>query len=302
MIGRITNEMTSQMVLAGIQSDLDQLDTSQEELSTGLSINEPSDNPSGEGQALQLTTQLSNLTTYSNNVTDGTGWTDAATSALSDMTSAVQTVQELVEEVANGSTNASEMSGAVDEVNGLIDQVKSDADTQYNGQYVFSGSATGTQPYQSGSNDTYAGNTGSVTREVGPGSSVTVNVNLSSVLGNGQTTPEHPAQHRRRHAVGQHECADRDRPDRPAEQPELARGAVLERGWRNRPPADGVLTDRVASEHHHGHAVQHRGRQHGGDRNAVLERAGGVRGRSAERRRHRSGVAHELPRQQRRLE
>jgi flagellar hook-associated protein 3 FlgL len=188
MIGRITNEMTSSMVLSGIQSDLDQLDTSQEELSTGLSINEPSDNPAGEGQALQLTTTLSDLTTYSNNVTDGTGWTDAATSALSDMTSAVQTVEELVQEVATGSSNASDMSGAVDEVNGLIDQIKSDADTQYNGQYVFSGSATNTQPYQSGANDTYAGNTGSVTREVGPGSSVAVNVNLSSVLGNGQTT------------------------------------------------------------------------------------------------------------------
>ncbi|HTU85015.1 MAG TPA: flagellar hook-associated protein FlgL [Solirubrobacteraceae bacterium] len=188
MIGRITNEMTSQMVLSGIQSDLDQLDTSQEELSTGLSINEPSDNPAGEGLALQLNTTLSDLTTYSNNVNDGTGWANAATSALSDMTSAVQTVQELVEEAANGTDTQSDMSAAADEVDQLIDQIKSDADTQYNGQYIFSGAATTTEPYQAGSDDTYAGDTGSVTREIAPGSSVTVNVNLSSVLGNGQTT------------------------------------------------------------------------------------------------------------------
>ncbi|HYB27742.1 MAG TPA: flagellar hook-associated protein FlgL [Solirubrobacteraceae bacterium] len=193
MIGRITNQMTASMMLSGIESDLDQLDTTQQELSTGLTINEPSDNPSGTSLVLALNTTQSNLTSYSNNVSDGTGWSDAATSALSDMTNAVQRVQELVEEAANGTQNQSDMSASADEVNQLIDEIKSDADTQYNGQYIFSGSATTTQPYQSGSDDTYAGNTASVTREIGPGTSLAVNVDLSSVLGNGQTTSGQPS-------------------------------------------------------------------------------------------------------------
>jgi flagellar hook-associated protein 3 FlgL len=193
MIGRITNQMTSSMMLSGIESDLDKLDTTQQELSTGLTINQPSDNPSGTSLVLALNTTQSNLTSYSNNVSDGTGWSTAATSALSDMTNSVQRIQELVEEAANGTQNQSDMSASADEVNQLIDEIKSDANTQYNGQYVFSGSATTTQPYQSGSDDTYAGNTGPVTRQIGPGTSIPVNVNLSSVLGNGQTTSGQPS-------------------------------------------------------------------------------------------------------------
>jgi flagellar hook-associated protein 3 FlgL len=193
MIGRVTNQMTASMMLSGIESDLSKLDSTQQELSTGLTINEPSDNPSGTSLVLALNTTQSNLTSYTNNVSDATGWSTAATSALSDMTNATQRVQELVEEAANGTQNQADMSASADEVNQLIDEIKSDANTQYNGQYVFSGSATTTQPYQSGSDDTYAGNTGSVTRQIGPGTSIPVNVNLSSVLGNGQTTQGQPA-------------------------------------------------------------------------------------------------------------
>src|ERR1700733_7497395 len=112
MIGRITNQMTASMMLSGIETDLDQLDTTQQELSTGLTINQPSDNPSGTSLVLALNTTQSNLTSYSNNVSDGTGWSTAATSALSDMTNSVQRIQELVEEAANGTQNQSDMSAS----------------------------------------------------------------------------------------------------------------------------------------------------------------------------------------------
>jgi len=187
MIGRITNQMTSQMTLAGIESALDRLDTTQQQLSTGKSINQPSDNPSGTALALQLNTDLSNLTSYSNNVTDGTGWATAQSSALTDITNCVQRIQELTVEAANGTQTTADMQASAQEVNQLIDQIKQDANTQYNGQYVFSGSATSTEPYLSGSNDSYAGNTGQVTRTIGPNTSLTVNSNLSGVLGSGQT-------------------------------------------------------------------------------------------------------------------
>jgi flagellar hook-associated protein 3 FlgL len=193
MIGRITNQMTSQMTLAGIESALDRVDTTQQELSSGKSINQPSDNPSGTALALQLNTDLSNLTGYSNNVTDGTGWATAQSSALTDVTNSVQRIRELTLEAANGSQTTADMQASAQEVNQLIDQIKQDANTQYNGQYVFSGSATSTAPYQSGSTDTYGGNTGQVTRTIGPNTSLTVNSNLSGVLGNGQTVSGQPA-------------------------------------------------------------------------------------------------------------
>lgn len=193
MIGRITQQMTTSTILSNINSALDTLDTTQEELSTGKKINQPSDNPYGTSLSLQLDNQISNLTSYSNNVTDGTGWTTAANTALTDITSAAQRIQELTTEAANGTESSSDLQDAADEVNQLIDEIKQDANTQYNGQYVFSGSATSTAPYQSGSNDSYAGNSGQVTRTIGPNTTLAVNANLESVLGTGQTTSGQPA-------------------------------------------------------------------------------------------------------------
>jgi len=193
MIGRITNQMSAQMTLSGIETALDRLDTTQQELSTGKQINQPSDNPSGTALTLQLNTELSNLGSYSSQVTDGTGWSQASTAAMSDITNAVQRIQELTVEAANGTQTTADMQASAQEVNQLIDEIKQDANTQYNGQYVFSGSATSTQPYQSGSNDAYAGNTATVSRTIGPNTTLTVNANLQSVLGTGQTVSGQPA-------------------------------------------------------------------------------------------------------------
>jgi flagellar hook-associated protein 3 FlgL len=189
MIGRITTQMTAQNLLANINQSMDRIATTQQELSTGKKINQPSDNPYGTSLALQLNNELGGLNDYSDNVSDGTGWTQAGNAALSDITNAVQRIRELTVEAANGTQTQADMSAAADEVNQLIDQIKQDADSQYNGQYIFSGAATSTQPYQAGSNDAYAGDTGLVTRAIGPNISVAVNANLSGVLGTGQTTP-----------------------------------------------------------------------------------------------------------------
>ena len=193
MIGRITTQMTAQDLLANINQSMDRLSTTQQELPTGKKINQPSDNPYGTSLSLQLNNQLGGLTDYANNVTDGTGWAQAANGSLTDITNAVQRIRELAVQASNGTQTQADMSADADEVNQLIDQIKQDANTQYNGQYIFSGAATGTQPYQSGSNDAYAGDTGQVTRAIAPNTSVAVNANLSGVLGTGQTVSGQPA-------------------------------------------------------------------------------------------------------------
>jgi flagellar hook-associated protein 3 FlgL len=102
----------------------------------------------------------------------------------------VQRVQELVVGASNGSESASDLQATQDEVNQLKDAIKQEANTQYNGQYVFSGTATGTEPYSSSTGDVFQGNTSSVTREVGPNSSVPVNADISSLLGSGSSAAD----------------------------------------------------------------------------------------------------------------
>jgi flagellar hook-associated protein 3 FlgL len=185
MIGRITNQMTASMTLANLTQAMDRLNTSQQELSSGKKINQPSDDPYGTTLSLQMRGQLAQLDTYSKNVDDGTAWAQAASTSLSQIDSMVQRVRELTVESANGASTAGDSQAAAAEVNQLIDAIKQNANAQYNGQYIFSGTSTQTAPYQSGSTDTYQGGTGAIMRAIGPGASIQVNADLSQVLGSG---------------------------------------------------------------------------------------------------------------------
>jgi flagellar hook-associated protein 3 FlgL len=185
MVGRITTQMTSAMTLASITQSMDRLNNTQQELSSGKKINQPSDDPYGTSLSLQLQGQLSQIDSFNDNVTDGTAWTQTATSAMSQIDTMVQRAQELVVSASNGTNSASNDQADAAELNQLIQSIKQAANTQYNGQYIFSGTSVQTAPYQSGSTDAYQGGTGAITRAIGPGSSVQVNGDISQVLGSG---------------------------------------------------------------------------------------------------------------------
>ena len=188
MFGRITTQMTASMTLNDLQQSLNRLDTTQQQLSSGKKINQPSDDPYGTSQAMSLNGQLSSLNDYTNNITDGTAWTQQATTSLGDIDSMVQRVRELVVQASNGTYTQSDLNASASEVNQLIDAIKQEANASYNGQYIFSGTSTGTAPYQTGSTDTYQGGTGSVDRLIGPNTTLSVSTNISTLLGNGQAS------------------------------------------------------------------------------------------------------------------
>jgi len=188
MFVRITTQMTASMTLKDLQQSLNRLDTTQQQLSSGKKINQPSDDPYGTSQAMSLNGQLSSLNDYTNNITDGTAWTQQATTSLGDIDSMVQRVSELVVQASNGTYTQSDLNASASEVNQLIAAIKQEANASYNGQYIFSGTSTGTAPYQTGSTDTYQGGTGSVDRLIGPNTTLSINTNISSLLGNGQAS------------------------------------------------------------------------------------------------------------------
>ena len=185
MTEQITAQMQSASILANLQNQLSQLDQTQNEMSTGLKITQPSDDPYGTALSMQLNGQISAFQSYSANITDGNAFSETASGALQSIQQMVQRVRELVVESANGTNSASNLAEASAEVSQIVDGIKQAANTQYNGQYIFSGTATGTPAYQLGATDTFAGNTNAITRAIGPSASLQINVNISSVLGSG---------------------------------------------------------------------------------------------------------------------
>lgn len=182
---RITTQMTTTGVLANINNVQQQLATTQQQLSTGLSINQPSDNPYGASLAIQLKNDLQNLGNYQSSVTDGTAWSSAADTSLTNVMSMLQRAQELTIQASNGDESATDLSATADEIDQLAAAMKQEANAQYNGQYIFSGTATGTAPYSTATGDVFQGNTGSIQRTIGPNSNLQVNVDISGLLGSG---------------------------------------------------------------------------------------------------------------------
>jgi flagellar hook-associated protein 3 FlgL len=182
---RITTDMLTSSTLAGLESAQTALARTQAELTSGKSILEPSSNPYGASQVIDLQSALDGLTSYEQSAQDGLARMNAAAGALTSIDSQVQRVRELLLQAANGTNSPSDLEDIAGEVSQLTEGVKQDALTQYDGQYVFSGTLTSTPPYEQGPNDEYHGNAAPLARALGPGSTVNVAVDLDSVLGSG---------------------------------------------------------------------------------------------------------------------
>jgi flagellar hook-associated protein 3 FlgL len=188
MSERITPQMMSATTLADINNQLAAMQRSQSELASGKTIEEPSDNPYGASHSLELQSAIDGLTSYGANAQDGISWTQTASSALASINNVAQRVRELVLQASNGVNNPIDREAIAEEVQQLTETVKNDADTQYAGQYVFAGTATETLPYKAGSaagDDEYQGDAGAITRAIGPGATLQINTNISTLLGNG---------------------------------------------------------------------------------------------------------------------
>ncbi len=185
MIDRITDGMLTGSTLNDINSALGRLEHSSNEISSGKKILEPSDNPYGASRSIDLQSALDGLGSYATSTQDGISWTQTASGAVSSINESLQRVRELLISAGNGTNSQQDLSNMATEVGQLIESVKQAANTQYAGQYVFSGTLTSTQPYAYGEADEYKGNTETLSRSIGPGATIAISTNLSSVLGNG---------------------------------------------------------------------------------------------------------------------
>jgi flagellar hook-associated protein 3 FlgL len=179
---RVTSSMVSRSVLADIENVYGQLTTTQNELSSGKRISKPSDDPFGTSQALLDDSDLAANQQYQTNAQDMGSWLSTTDTALSSINDDLGRVRDLVLQASNGSLSQTDLDAISTELGQLADSIKSDANTQYAGSYVFSGSQTGTQPFTVGGADTYNGDSAAINRELGQGVTMQVNVTGDTVV------------------------------------------------------------------------------------------------------------------------
>jgi len=143
---RITSNMITNSMLTEIQN----LDSSQaqlqSEVSSGLAVTQPSDDPAAFGQVVQLESQSRQLSQYSNNATQALDLANSSYSGLNSLVSIYDRATQLGT-LGTSTDGATSDSAYASELDQLIQQSVTVANSQVAGQYLYGGTADNTAPF-----------------------------------------------------------------------------------------------------------------------------------------------------------
>jgi len=150
------------------------------QISTGKSVNEPSDNPTAAALLVENNDQATFTAGYLESISVVQGQLATADSTLSSINTALQQALSLGVEAANGTESASDQAAIANQLQGIQTQILSLANTTYEGNYLFGGTVTNTAPFVLGGDDgsgvAYSGNTDVNEVSIGTGYNLAVNV------------------------------------------------------------------------------------------------------------------------------
>ena len=149
-------------LLAAVAQTQQQIQTDEQEIASGQSVNLPSDDPAAAAELVQNADQTSQVDQYQRSIGSLQGEMQNADSTLASVVTSLQQAISLGVEGANGTVNSADRAAIVVQVQGIQSQLLSLANLSYQGNYVFAGTKTQTVPFvldaSSPSGVTYQGN------------------------------------------------------------------------------------------------------------------------------------------------
>ena len=174
------NPNTMPDLLASIEQAQYNQQTAIQQMSTGKSVNNLSDNPAAAAALVGNDALSSENDQFLTNISDVQGKLQTADSALSNATQILTTAITVGAEGANGTMSASDRQALAQQVQGLQQQMLGLANTAYEGVYVFGGTNVTSQPFTQDSSSSsgvlYNGNSDVTSVQVAEGQSVQNNV------------------------------------------------------------------------------------------------------------------------------
>lgn len=179
---RITQNMMMDRSYSALQTGLNRLAKTQEQLSTGRVLNRPSDSPTDTTSAMRIRSSLADQKQYLRNADDGLGWLGQIDTTLTSVAGQIRRARELGQQGANGSNTSPQAREALAvEIEQIRGSLISSANASYLGRPVFGGVVDGQNAY--GPDGSYVGVPGEVSRTVARGVKVAVNVDGPTVFG-----------------------------------------------------------------------------------------------------------------------
>lgn len=133
--------------LANLQNIETRLAKANNEISSGIRVNEPSDDPGAIASILDTQNQIDQVTQVQKNLTLANVTAQTADGALQNASSLLDQLTSLASEGSSSTTNATAESALALQVQNILQELVSVANTSINGQYIFAGDNPGVAPY-----------------------------------------------------------------------------------------------------------------------------------------------------------
>ncbi len=179
---RVTSGMMVDRVLNNLNRQTTKILSLQNQLSTGLRVNAPSDDPIATRLAIDTRTAIQKSEQYLGNISAASPWLAETASAIETASEYLGRVYELTLQGANGTYDQSQLDNIATEINELLEGFVSTANYNSNGRYIFAGTRTMSPAFEITRNAageitavTYQGTDKTIATAVGDG--VTVNIN-----------------------------------------------------------------------------------------------------------------------------
>jgi flagellar hook-associated protein 3 FlgL len=160
---RIATSQLYSSNVAQMENQQAQLLQVQQQISSGIAISNPADNPLGAAQAVQLSGTSATLSQYSTNQTTALSSLQLEDSTLTSVTSTMQSITQQIQSALNGSLNDADRQALAQQLQGERSQLLTLANTtDAQGNYLFSGFQSTSQVFTNkvGGGATYNGDAG----------------------------------------------------------------------------------------------------------------------------------------------
>ncbi len=152
LAGSINTNVSALFALNSLSNTSNKTGTLEQELSSGLSINSPADNPAGFISAQGFQTQIGGVTQATSNTNEAVSLVQTADGAVQQQINLLQQIRTIADQAANGINSVSELASLQQVVSQLQTQVTTIANqTQFNNLNLLDGSFQGVQ-FQTGPN------------------------------------------------------------------------------------------------------------------------------------------------------
>jgi len=182
---RVTEAMIYQQTIDRANAALVKVGKAQGELSSGLRVQAPGDDPQAAGLLVRHKFDQTQTTAIQNGAQSAADELNDADSALGSVSTVLARAQVLATQFGNDTYTADDRAAAAEEVDGLFKQAVGSLNTRFGDRYIFGGYSDNQAPF---ANDgTYQGDKGVRQVEVAPGvfedSSIRADVTVKGVGG-----------------------------------------------------------------------------------------------------------------------